>query len=47
MRFNKLKFKVLHLGCGNPHYQYKLGNERIKHSPGEKDLEHWWMVRRT
>ena len=38
MRFNKSNFKVLHLGQGNPHYQYKLGDERIEHYPAEKDL---------
>ena len=26
MRFSKSKCNVLHLGCGNPHYQYKLRN---------------------
>ena len=25
MRFSKAKCKVLHLGCGNSNYQYKLG----------------------
>ena len=30
MRFNKLKCKILHLGQSNPHYQYKLEDERIE-----------------
>jgi len=38
MRFNKAKSKVLRLGCCNPYCQYKLGDERIEHSPAEKDL---------
>ncbi|KAJ7416248.1 hypothetical protein BTVI_36089 [Pitangus sulphuratus] len=37
MRFNKAKFKVLHLGQGNSWYQYGLGNEGIETSPAEKD----------
>jgi len=37
-RFNKTKYKVLHLGWGNPQHQYKLGDERLEQSPAKKDM---------
>jgi len=38
MRFTRAKGKVMHLGQGNPLYQYRLVDEGIESSPAEKDL---------
>jgi len=39
MKFNKVKSKVLHMVQGNPHYQYRPGDEVIESSSAKKDLQ--------
>jgi len=39
MKFNKSECNILHLGRGNPQYQYKVGDESVDSTPTEKGLE--------
>lgn len=39
MRFNKDKWRVLHLGRKNPKYQYRLEADLLESTSSEKDLE--------
>ena len=38
MRFNKERWKNLHLGQGNPRYAYRLGEEFLESGFAEKNL---------
>ena len=38
MKFKKAKYKVLHMGQGNPRHKYRLGREWLESSPEEKDF---------
>jgi len=38
MKFDKAKYKVMHLGWGNPKHKYRLGGEWVENRPEDKDL---------
>ncbi|PKU42879.1 rna-directed dna polymerase from mobile element jockey-like [Limosa lapponica baueri] len=38
MKFNQAKYKVLHLGHGNPRHKYRLGRGWLESSPEENNL---------
>ncbi|KAJ7409015.1 hypothetical protein WISP_117057 [Willisornis vidua] len=38
MRFNKITCKGLHLGQGNPQYQYRLEDEGFEKEPCQEEL---------
>jgi len=38
MKFNKAKYKVLHISWGNPKHNYRLGGEWLESRPEVKDL---------
>ena len=47
MRFDKNKYRVLHLGRNNHKYQYRLGHELLEQNSVEKDLAvlvHDWLA---
>ncbi|TRZ25770.1 hypothetical protein HGM15179_001356 [Zosterops borbonicus] len=37
MKFNKDKWRTLHLGQGNPGFMYRLGHERLESKAAERD----------
>jgi len=40
-KMNKKKYQILHLGCSNPGYTYKVGDERLESSPAKRKMGVW------
>jgi len=43
MRFNKVKYKVLHLGRSNLWYQYRLGDEGLRAALPRRTWGYWCL----
>jgi len=42
-KFSKAKCRVLHLGRGNPQYQYRLEDEGLRAALPRRTWGYWWM----
>lgn len=43
MRFIRARFRILHLGRGNPQYQYRLGDQGLRVLQRRRTWGYWWM----
>ena len=47
MKFNKAKWKVLHVGQSNPKHKDSLGGDWIESSPERRRTWSYWLMRRS